>query len=205
MSSLLRRAMLAMLVALPLMIPAARSFADAPKDAGDFVSGVVQSAIKILADKGMSAPDRDRGFSQLLNANFDVPRIARFVLGRYWATASDADKNSFIDTYREYVIRSYATRFADYSGETVKVTTARAESDNVTIVNSDIVHPNGDPPVKVAWRVYKGPDGFKIIDVDVEGVSMMVTQREEFAAVIQRSGGTVPGLTQAIQQKMKGG
>jgi phospholipid transport system substrate-binding protein len=57
----------------------------------------------------------------------------------------------------------------------------------------------------VSWRVHKGEDAYKIVDVDVEGVSMMLTQREEFASVIQRSGGTVSGLTQAIEQKIRGG
>ena len=85
------------------------------------------------------------------------------------------------------------------------MTGSRPETADITVVSSEIIHPNGDPPVKVTWRVRKGASGYKIIDVGVEGVSMMLTQREEFASVIERNGGTVAGLTQAIEQKLRSG
>jgi len=205
MLSISRRAGLIMLIGLPLAIGAPEARADTSSEASDFVQALIGKALAILKQSNLSASDRDRAFGELLSQNFDIPRIARFVVGRYWSSASEEERNRFIDTYRNFVISSYASRFAEYTGETVRVTRARPESENVTIVNSELIHPNGDPPVKIAWRVYKQTDGYRIVDVDVEGVSMMVTQREEFASVIQRSGGSVAGLTQAIQQKMQGG
>ena len=200
MPTILRRAVLALLVILPAAMPALPAAAE-PNDAAGFVQQLVGQALAVLATKGMPEGERERKFAVILTQNFDVLRIARFVLGRYWAGANDDERKQFIEAYRNYIIRSYSARFAEYSGESVKVTNARPESDTISVVNSDIIHPNGDPPVKVAWRVYKGADGYRIVDVDVEGVSMMVTQREEFAAVIQRNGGTVDGLTKALQQK----
>ncbi len=200
-----RRAVLAMALALPVLAPAFRAYADAPADAGQFVNGLVNQALGILADQKITQADRERVFTKLLADNFDIPRISRFVLGRYWSGASDDDRRKFIDTYRDFVVRTYAARFGSYSGETFHVLSTRAESEEISLVNSEIIHPNGDPPAKVAWRVHKGADGYKIVDVDVEGISMMVTQREEFASVLQRSGGTVASLTQALQQKMQSG
>ena len=117
--------------------------------------------------------------------------------------ASEADRAKFIEVYREFIIRSYAAQFNEFNGETVKVTNQRPESGDVIVVNSLSIHPNGDPPIKVNWRVHKEGDGFKILDVDIEGISMLLAQREEFSSVIQRNGGTVAGLIQAIQEKMK--
>jgi phospholipid transport system substrate-binding protein len=203
MFSVSRRLIMGMALVAPLVVMAAPSRADAPADA--FVEDLVNRALKLIANKQMPAAERDQAFAKLLSDNFDIPRIARFVLGRYWTGASDDERTKFIATYRDFVVQSYASQFSSYSGETVKVTSSRPESDDVTIVNSDIDHPNGDPPVQVAWRVHKTGDRFQVVDVDVAGVSMMITQREEFASVIEHGGGTVAGLTQAIQQKLKSG
>jgi phospholipid transport system substrate-binding protein len=104
------------------------------------------------------------------------------------------------------VIRAYANRFSEYSGDDVqvKITGDRAESETSHIVSSQVLRPNA-PPVHVDWRVHKQGNDYKIVDVDVEGVSMALTQREEFASVIQRNGGTVAGLTQALEQRIASG
>ncbi|HEX4111037.1 MAG TPA: ABC transporter substrate-binding protein [Stellaceae bacterium] len=205
MPSVPRRTLFIGLIALGLMTPSLAVPADTGSGASQFVGNLVNSALQVLADRKAAAAAREQTFERLLSENFDVPRIARFVLGRYWTTASDQDRRKFIDTYREFIIRTYAARFSEYSGETVKVTSSRPEGANYTVVNSEIIHPNGDPPVKVSWRVRQSGDSYKIVDVDVEGVSMMLTQREEFTSVIQRTGGTVGGLIQAIQQKLQSG
>jgi phospholipid transport system substrate-binding protein len=71
------------------------------------------------------------------------------------------------------------------------------------VVASQIVQPDGAPPVRVDWIVRKDGGGFRIADVSVEGVSMVLTQKQEFAAVIERSGGGgVTALNKAIQDKL---
>jgi phospholipid transport system substrate-binding protein len=198
-----RRGALVWLVALALAVPAVAR-ADTAGDAGQFVDRLVNSALHTLAQTKGNEAQREQDFNKLLGDNFDIPRIARFVLGRHWTTASDPDRQRFIAVYRDFIIKSYAAQFANYSGETVKVTGARPESADVTVVNSEIIHPDGGEPAKVAWRVRHESDGsYKIVDVDVEGVSMLLAQREEFSSVIQRSGGSVNGLITAIQQKLQ--
>ena len=85
------------------------------------------------------------------------------------------------------------------------MTGSRSQSETRTLVQSQIIRPNGAPPAKVDWLVAKGDNGYKIVDVDVEGVSMILTQREEFSSVIQRSGGTVAALNKELQQKLAQG
>jgi phospholipid transport system substrate-binding protein len=183
--------------------PSLAARADTAPDARQFIDKLVNHALDVLVETKSNEAQREEKFNQLLRENFDFPRIARFVLGRYWGAASADDRAKFIDVYREFIVRSYAAQFREYSGEKVKVTNARVESTDVTVVNSEIVHPGGEPAAKVNWRVHKDGDTYKILDVDVEGISMLLAQREEFASVIQRNGGTVGGLIKAIQLKLQ--
>jgi phospholipid transport system substrate-binding protein len=194
-------AVLVAICSLALALPGAR--ADANDPAG-FINGLVTQALKTLDNKELSTDDRAKQFRNLLDTDFDIPRIARFVLGRYWNDASDQDRQQFQKLFEEYVVRSYAQRFSEYHGEQVKVVGSRPESETSTLVQSQIIRTSGGTPAKVDWRVRKDGGTFKIIDVDVEGVSMVLTQREEFSSVIQRSGG-VAGLNKTLQDKLATG
>jgi phospholipid transport system substrate-binding protein len=176
----------------------------ASTDPATFINELVDQALKALDNKQLSNEDRARQFRDLLDHDFDMARIARFVLGRYWNEASEQDRQQFQKLFEEYVVRGYAQRFSDYSGEKVKITGSRAEGETSTVVQSQIIRTDGAPPAKVDWRVRKVDDGFKIVDVDVEGVSMVITQREEFSSVIQRSGG-LAGLNKTLQEKLASG
>lgn len=178
--------------------------AAAPSDAAGFINDLLNKALKTLDNKQLSDEERAKTFRELLDRDFDMPRISRFVLGPYWREASEPEKQQFQKLFEDYVVRSYASRFSEYSGEQVKVTGSRPESETSTLVQSQVVRQNG-PPAKVDWRVRKDNNDFKIVDVDVEGVSMVLTQREEFSSVIQRSGGTVAGLNKELQQKLAQG
>jgi phospholipid transport system substrate-binding protein len=200
-----RRGVLVPLFALVLLMPAIAARADTAPDARQFITKLVNRALQTLADTTTDEARREQDFSHLLRDNFDIPRIARFVLGRYWSSASDQERQRFVEIYREFIIKSYAAQFAQYRGEVVRVTNARPEGTDITVVNSEIIHPSGDQPIRVAWRVHRNGNDYKIVDVDVEGVSMMLAQREEFTSVIQRNGGTLSGLIQAIEQKLQTG
>jgi phospholipid transport system substrate-binding protein len=191
-------------LALALVLFLAPAKAAAPSDAAGFISDLLNKALKALDNKQLSDEERNKTFRELLDRDFDMPRISRFVLGPYWREASDQEKQQFQKLFEDYVVRSYASRFSEYSGEQVKVTGSRPESETSTLVQSQVVRQNG-PPAKVDWRVRKDNNDFKIVDVDVEGVSMVLTQREEFSSVIQRSGGTVAGLNKELQQKLAQG
>jgi phospholipid transport system substrate-binding protein len=202
---ILRRALSLPIVVLAFGLSASGLRAAPPSDAAGFIDDLVSRALKTLENKNADDQARSAQFRQLLDEDFDMPRISKFVLGRYWNDASDEDKRQFQKLFEDYVVRSYAARFSEYSGEIVKITNSRPESETSTLVQSQIVRPNGGPPAKVDWRVRKNAGGFKIIDVDVEGVSMVLTQREEFSSVIQRSGGSLAGLNRELEQKLASG
>jgi phospholipid transport system substrate-binding protein len=100
------------------------------------------------------------------------------------------------------VVFVYGTRFSSLSGETLKIRGSRAEESGV-MVSTDIISPGGEAPIKIDWRLVTDSGVFKINDVVIEGISMMVTQRSEFASVIQRHGGQVSGLLSLMREKTK--
>ena len=166
----------------------------------DFVKSMGDKAFASLSEAGLTQDERAERFRGLLNEAFDLPRIARFTLGRYWRTASEEEKAEFVTLFEKFVIQAYSTRFQDMSGQKLNVVTAREISASQALVLSEIEIP-GKPPVKINWRVRSKDDEHKIVDVMVEGISMSVTQRDEFAAVIRNTGGRVAGLIKALRRK----
>jgi phospholipid transport system substrate-binding protein len=153
-----------------------------------FIDKMAQQGIGFLGDASMSDDQRKAEFKKLLNTNFDMNTIGRFALGRYWKSASDAQRSEYMELFKRMTINVYAQRFSDYKGQKLQVRGSRAEGESDILVNSAILQPSG-PEVVVDWRVRKKGGAYKIVDVVVEGVSMAVTQRSDFASVIQRGGG----------------
>jgi len=173
----------------------------AAADPSAFMSEMWKRAVEIL---GKKTPQIERlaRFRELFQADFDGPGIARFVLGRYWRSASQEEQQEFLRLFEDYVVFVYGTRFSSLSGETLRIRGSRSEETGV-IVSTDIINPGGEAPVKIDWRLVTDSGAFKINDVVIEGISMMVTQRSEFASVIQRHGGQVSGLLSMMREKTK--
>ena len=190
------------LIILSLLI-GSTSVAAAPNaiaaDANVFMSELWTRAVEVL-DKKAPLTERLTRFRQLFQADFDGPGIARFVLGRYWRTASEQEQQEYMKLFEDYVIFVYGTRLSHFNGETFKVRGSRTDESG-TVVSTDIISPSGEPPIKVDWRLVADRGAFKINDVIIEGISMMVTQRSEFASIIQRHGGQVGGLLALMREK----
>jgi len=168
-------------------------------DANIFMSELWTRAVEVL-DKKAPLTERLTRFRQLFQADFDGPGIARFVLGREWRTASEKEQQEYMKLFEDYVILVYGTRLSHFNGETFKVRGSRTDESG-TVVSTDIISPSGEPPIKVDWRLVADRGAFKINDVIIEGISMMVTQRSEFASIIQRHGGKVGGLLALMREK----
>jgi len=151
------------------------------------VSNLGDKAITVLRAKELSAQQREREFDSLLNSGFDLPFLGRFVLGRHWRRASAHQRAEFQQVFRTYVIKTYSSRLGGYSGETLRVVSERVAGKKDVLVFATIGRPQG-PPIKTSWRVRATGGNYRIIDVMVEGISMAVTQRDEFSAFIRRNG-----------------
>lgn len=191
--------------ALALTLLCGNAHAMQAADPSALISQLVSQAINVIVDKNETEDRREAKFRSLLQDGFDIPRISRFVLGRYWNGATEDQRKQFSQLFEDWIVRTYAARFGQYSGEKIQVTGTRSEGPSTTVVVSQFVSPTGAPPAKVEWVVRKsGDNNFTVVDVSVEGVSMALTQRDEIAAVADRNGGTVDGLNRAMQDKIKG-
>jgi phospholipid transport system substrate-binding protein len=170
-----------------------------PADAVAFMNTLWDRAVEVLNNKTDPAM-REARFRELFHTDFDCPGIARFVLGRYWRNASPEEQQEFVKLFEDYVVFVYATRLSNFGGETLKVRGSRSDGDGV-IVSTDVIHPGGAPPMKLDWRLITDNGTYKISDIIVEGISMMVTQRSEFASVVQRNGGQVRGLIAMMRER----
>jgi phospholipid transport system substrate-binding protein len=170
-------------------------------DAGSFVSTLAQDAIDQLSAPNLSEGERDARFRRLFADGFDVPLIARFVLGRYWRQASEAERAEYLRLFDELVVQTYARRFNEFNTARLRVlSVSRPNEDNDVIVAVEGAL-QGKPPVRMDVRVRQGAAQFKIIDLSIEGISMAVTQRDEFSSVIQRGGGRIEALLASLRDK----
>jgi phospholipid transport system substrate-binding protein len=191
--------------ALALTMLCGQAHAMQAADPSALINQLVTQAIDVIVAKGEPEDQREAKFRSLLQAGFDIQRISRFVLGRYWNVANDDQRKEFSQLFEDWIVRTYAARFGQYSGEKIQVTGTRSEGPTTTVVTSQFVSPSGAPPAKVEWVVRKsGDNDYSIVDISVEGVSMALTQRDEIAAVADRNGGTIDGLNHAMQDKIKG-
>jgi len=171
--------------------------------AGKFVQDLGNNAIAVVADQSNSPEKRNEKFRRLLHDSFDLMTIGRFVIGRTWNAATPDQQKEYMKLFEELVVKTYGSRMAIYTGEGFSVTGVRPESEKDTIVMSQITHPDGSEPTTIDWRVRNRDGKLGVIDVVVEGVSLSVTQRQEYASVIQRNGGQIDGLLDLMRQQIR--
>ncbi|MCE2509939.1 MAG: ABC transporter substrate-binding protein [Alphaproteobacteria bacterium] len=171
--------------------------------ARNFVGGLAQTAIHNLTEPDLEDAILQARFRKLFREHFDLQTITRFVLGRYWNEATEAQKKEFQTLLEDYIVLANSGRFKGYAGEIFEVNDVREHGDKDAIVYTRIVR-NTAAPVRIDWRVRQPNSDVKIIDVAIEGLSMVLTHRNEFAAVIQRSTNGIDGLLETLRQKTEG-
>ncbi len=188
-------------VLLVLALPLGRSAA--ATDASSFVNDLGKRVLAIFNDQKLTAEEREARLDALAVEAFDVPRIARFVLGRYWTTAGTSEREQFVKVFQRYIVHVYAARFSQYHDAKFRVVSEQSPARDQIVVRSKIERA-GEKDIDVDWRVMKVGGAYKIVDVNMEGVSLLLTYREEFASVIQRSGGQVSALIDRLRQATGG-
>jgi phospholipid transport system substrate-binding protein len=188
---------LSILLASALAAPAA----SAADDASAFVAGLGHHAIDIMKDRAISVADRQHRFRTLMAEDFDLPKIAQFVLGSYWRNASEAEKQQFTTAFGDYMASLYSIRFGEFNVQSFRVTAQHATSGTTTVVRSEIIRLATGEEIDLDWTVAKTPDSYKVIDITAGGASLSQAQRAEFSSVVQRNGDSVPDLIRQLQMK----
>ena len=169
-------------------------------DPAIFLREFSAQVIGVLADQNLSGERREQAFRELLTTGFDVKAISRFVLGRYWRRTTEAEREEFVGLFEDLIVATYSRRFSDYSGQTLEVEAIREEDEKRAAVASRILRQAGEP-IQIDWRLRRRGDSWRIVDVVVEGMSMVLSQRSEYAAVIKSDGGKIHGLLAKLRAK----
>lgn len=170
---------------------------------GKFIQNLGDNAIRIMANKKSSPEERSAEFTKILNDCFDLRTVGRFVIGRTWNQASPEQQAEYMDLFKSLVLQTYGNRMSLYTGEGFLVVGTRPESELDTTVLSQITHPDGSQPTSIDWRVRQKDGKMGVIDVVVEGVSLSVTQKQEYASIIQNNGGQLDGLLKVMREQAK--
>lgn len=196
------RTVLRALFALALIAPAASPvLADSSdEEAVQFIQGLANKALKVLRDDGGSLEARESEFQTLLYDGFALDRIGRFVVGSHWRKMSTEQQEDYQQLFKQWVLKTYSIRLGGYSGQTFTIVNVVDAGATDRYIRTLIDQPKGGESVRCDWRVRQIDGAFKIVDVVVEGVSMVVTQRQEFAAVVRRHG--VDGLIEALRARV---
>jgi len=194
-----RRAFLSLAGAagLTVALQAGNAAAASPEAARSLVQNVSSQVIELIKQPGAAASKAPQ-LKAIMEQNLDMRQVAGFALGRYARGASPAQRDRYVAVYSDYVARVYSNRFSEYGGETITVKGAQDVGRKGIFVNST-VNFNGQT-VNIGWQVRENRAGaLKIVDINVDGLSMAESQRSEFTRMISEMGGDIDAFTTRLQ------
>ena len=164
-----------------------------------YVAELARRIVAALSDPTHGEAERLAEVDRLAQAAFDLDRTARIALGRYWKAASPEQQREFVLLFKDYVLTSYGRRFHAYADRSFKILGARRDGEHVTV---ESVVEGGPTPIRLDWRLAASGAGWRVLDVSVEGVSLLLTYRSEFAAVLGRHDGRVDSLLDELRRRV---
>ena len=146
-----------------------------------------------------SIEKRTENITKLLDTHFDLPAIARFSAGPYWRAANEQERSDYVQTMRDVVIGTVVRNFDQLSGLRFSTIDSQTKGDNMVLVRGSFNDSTGKrPPVSVGWRVITPAMApAKVLDVEIENISMLVTQKQENITIIRQNEGRFSALIEA--------
>jgi phospholipid transport system substrate-binding protein len=172
-----------------------------PEELVKKVTADVMAAIK--SDKQLAAGDRQRALKlaeEKILPHVDFEEATRLAVGRGWAKASPEQKKQLSTEFKNMLVRTYSNAISTYEGQQMKVLPVRMKpGDTEATVHNQFTRPGNPKPVLIDYSMRKADGGWKIYDIVVEGVSLVLTYRSEFDAVVKQDG--IDGLIRRLSQK----
>lgn len=174
-----------------------------PPDA--LVKTTAEEVLTILKqDKDLQAGNTRKAV-ELIEAkvlpHFDFTRMTRLAMGKNWNKASDTQKTELVNQFRTLLVRTYSSSVSQYKNQTIEYKpTKLAAEDKEATVKTVVVQPGGQP-IPIDYRMEKMPEGWKVFDIAVDGVSLVTNYRGEFNSQVEQGG--VDGLLKSLAQKNK--
>jgi len=176
----------------------------APQDEA-FVQTKANEALNILRDDSLDKAAKTARFAEYVDGVTDVPRVARFVLGKYARGADPQKLATFTKVFREYASGVYESQLGNFGGETLKVLGSQDRKPGDSVVASLISGGKVEEPIKVNWRIRTRNGKPQVLDVQIFGIWLALQQRNEITAVIANHGGDIGAAIDVLQQKIAKG
>lgn len=190
------------------LVPAASATADAgPEAAEQVIRETTTEVLNRLAGQRealQQEPARLYGLiEEVVLPHFDFEAMSRLVLGRYWRSASEAQRSRFTEEFRGLLVRTYGTALLEYTGQEIRYRPVHAEEDLRRLrVPTEVVPEGGGPPIPIVYRLYDTEGQWKVYDITVDGVSLLLNYRNSYSQVVRREGLDV--LIQRMAEKNSG-
>ena len=165
-----------------------------------FVQSTVNRASDVLA-KNISKEDKINELKLIAKDTVDIRGIGYYTLGSFRKNLSENQKNEYLNLFEDYFLKSFSSRLSEYTNPKIEVQDKKVLSKNYTIVNSLLVGTSERPEVKIDWRIYtKNPENPLIRDLIIEGLSLVRTQKEEFASILNSNNGDINSLFKVLEE-----
>lgn len=167
----------------------------------EFINELVNDAISKLSDKNLTDDQKSKFIENLALENVDINALGLYTLGELRKSSDKDIILKYQQSFEKYFLKSLTSRLTDYSSSKFEIIGADKKSANYTIINSKITPENGDPLIKIDWRVYtKNPEKPLIRDLIVEGLSLARTQKEEFASILSSNNNEIEILITKLEE-----
>ena len=168
-----------------------------------FVQSTVNRASQVLSDN-LSKDQKIIELKSIAAETVDIKGIGMYTLGSYRKILSEDQKKEYAILFEQYFLKTFSSRLAEYSNPEIEVKSKEKLNKNYTMVSSVLVSTEQRPEVIIDWRIYtKNPDNLKIRDLIIEGLSLVRTQKEEFASIIESNKGDINALLTSLKEFIK--
>ena len=167
----------------------------------EFINELVNDAISKLSDKNLTDDQKSKFIENLALENVDINALGLYTLGELRKSSDKGIILKYQQSFEKYFLKSLTSRLTDYSSSKFEIIGADKKSANYTIISSKIIPENGDPQIKIDWRIYtKNPEKPLIRDLIVEGLSLARTQKEEFASILSSNNNEIEILITKLEE-----
>ena len=170
---------------------------------GKFVSNMTNRTVDVFHDSKQNEVQKRKQLSTIFQEAVDTDWIGKFVLGRFWKTASADEKVQYLKIYRTYITNNYVSKFNDedaMSVDEIKVLSLAPQQAAGQFEAKTLIVRKTDDDVHVDYLLDQTSGKCQVHDIKVEGVSLITSQRSEFGTVAGNSG--VKGVIEAMQKKL---
>ncbi|WP_369413577.1 MlaC/ttg2D family ABC transporter substrate-binding protein [Caldovatus aquaticus] len=167
-----------------------------------FIQQTGNQLVAAINDPNLTLPQRRQRVADILRRAVDIEGVGRFILGRYARQATPEQLAEYMRLFEEVIIRNLSARFGEYQGVRFSLGRSQQRTEDDVLVTTIIERPNTQP-FTLDWRVSEVGGQPKVVDVIAEGTSLRLTTRSEYAAVIQRNGGSIDALLAAMRNQIQ--